>query len=211
MSQQILRIARPTKIELIRLRRRLRIAKRLHKVLKDRLIILTQELISLIREAIKLRSEVGKYVGECYDLLIKTLLIYRFEDLEVFSNSRFIRSEVIIGSRVVAGTRVPLIDINKELRRLELSGFISSSLMDCGECFDKLLERIIRLAEVEESVIRLGNEVARVKRRVNALENILIPRIENTIKFLEMKFEEREREDKMRLKKVKEILERRRS
>lgn len=211
MSQQILRIARPTKIELIRLRRRLRIARRLHKVLKDRLIILTQELISLIREAIRLRDEVSKYTGKCYDLLIKTLLIYRFEDLEMFSNSRFARSEVVVGSRVVAGTRVPLIDVNKELRRLELSSFISSSLMDCGECFDKLLERIIRLAEVEESVIRLGNEVARVKRRVNALENILIPRIENTIKFLEMKFEEREREDKMRLKKVKEILERRRS
>ncbi len=211
MSQQILRIARPTKIELIRLRRRLRIARRLHKVLKDRLIILTQELISLIREAIRLRDEVSKYTGECYDLLIKTLLIHRFEDLEVFSNARFTRSEVVIGSRVVAGTRVPLIDINKELKRLELSNFISSSLLDCGECFDKLLERIIRLAEVEESVIRLGNEVARVKRRVNALENILIPRIENTIKFLEMKFEEREREDKMRLKKVKEILERRRS
>ncbi len=211
MSQQILRIARPTKIELIRLRRRLRIARRLHKVLKDRLIILTQELISLIREAIRLRDEVSKYTGKCYDLLIKTLLIYRFEDLEMFSNSRFARSEVVVGSRVVAGTRVPLIDVNKELRQLELSSFISSSLMDCGECFDKLLERIIRLAEVEESVIRLGNEVARVKRRVNALENILIPRIENTIKFLEMKFEEREREDKMRLKKVKEILERRRS
>ncbi len=209
MSQQILRIARPTKIELIRLRRRLRIAKRLHKVLKDRLIILTQELISLIRDAIELREEVNEYVGKCYDSLIKVLMISRFEDVLSYANSRFLRSEVVIGSRVVAGTRVPLIDLRRELRKTEFGSFVNTSLIMSSECFDELLSRVARLAEVEESVIKLGNEVARVKRRVNALENILIPRIENTIKFLEMKFEEREREDKMRLKKVKELLARR--
>jgi len=209
LSQQILRIARPTKIELIRLRRRLRIAKRLHKVLKDRLIILTQELISLIRDAIELREEVNEYVGKCYDSLIKVLMISRFEDVLSYANSRFLRSEVVIGSRVVAGTRVPLIDLRRELRKTEFGSFVNTSLIMSSECFDELLSRVARLAEVEESVIKLGNEVARVKRRVNALENILIPRIENTIKFLEMKFEEREREDKMRLKKVKELLARR--
>jgi len=208
MSQQMLRISRPTKIELIRLRRRVKVAKRLHKVLKDRLIILTQELISLIKDSLSLRALIHKEVVECGKLLLDGLSVATPQTIGVYSSVRYSRVTAVLGSRVVAGVRVPLIEVEREEGPLDPSTF-PLTLLDAGRCYDKLTEDVLRLAEMEISIVKLGREVARVKRRVNALENILIPRMENTIRFLEMKFEEREREDKTRLKKVKEILARR--
>ena len=208
MSQQVLRIVRPTKIELIRLRRRLRIARRLHKVLKDRLVILTQEFISLIRDALELRRAVHKGLSKCDELLIKTLSAIPVSDAEVFADTAYEYMNLILGSRVVAGVRVPLIEVERRLDR-DIITSRPVSLTLTLRCYEDAMDKLVKLAETESSILRIGAEVSRVKRRVNALEYILIPRIENTIRFLEMKFEEREREDKIRLKKVKELLFRR--
>ncbi|HDD25747.1 MAG TPA: V-type ATP synthase subunit D [Acidilobales archaeon] len=208
MSQQVLRIVRPTKIELIRLRRRLRIARRLHKVLKDRLVILTQEFISLIKDALELRRIVHKSLSKCDELLINSLSTTSPKDMEVLADNVYHYVNLVVGSRVVAGVRVPLIEIE---RKLDNDVLVTKPLnvVSTVKCYYDVIEKVIKLAEIERSIYRVGAEVSRVKRRVNALEYILIPRIENTIKFLEMKFEEREREDKTRLKKVKELLQRR--
>lgn len=205
MSQQVIRIVRPTKIELIRLRRRLTIARRLHKVLKDRLVILTQELISLIRDALSLRREIHNGLDICDEKLAEALSVSTLRDAEVLAVTLYEKFQVIVGSRVSAGVRVPLLDVefseySDALTRKPLS------LIDAARCYRSIIEKIVKLTEIEYSILRIGSEVSRVKRRVNALEYILIPRLINTIKFLEMKFEEREREDKIRLKKVKELL-----
>ncbi|RLE87557.1 MAG: V-type ATP synthase subunit D, partial [Thermoprotei archaeon] len=76
--------------------------------------------------------------------------------------------------------------------------------------FEELLKLSIELAEVEKALERLGIEIRKMRRRVNVLEHILIPRIQATIKYLSMKFEEREREERARLKRVKVLLARRR-
>ncbi len=208
MSQQVLRIARPTKIELIRLKRRVKVARRLHKVLKDRLIILTQELIMLVKDAVRLRGEVHGKLVECGELMLKALPASTPSDIKSFFSTRYSSVKVVSGTRVVAGVKVPLIDVERVSGGVEGASY-PLPLTRVAECMDELLDRVLRLGEVEESIARLGAEVARVRRRVNALENVLIPRMENTIKYLEMKFEEREREDKTRMKKVKQLLERR--
>jgi len=207
-SQQILRITRPTKIELIKLKRRIKVARRLHRVLKDRLIILTQELISLIRRSLELRTKVHSELVKCEGLLLDALSISTPQVVEVYANTRYSSVTAIVGSRVVAGVRVPLVELERKEATIDYSAY-PLTLHEVGKCYDAVIEDISRLAEMEISIVKLGAEVARIRRRVNALENILIPRMENTIKFLEMKFEEREREDKMRLKKVKELLTRR--
>ncbi len=205
MSQQTLRVTRPTKIELIRLKKRVKVAKRLHKVLKDRLIILTQELIMLMKDAVELRQKVCDKVQECESLLIKSTPLIDPSLMESYVHTRYGNVEGMIGSRVVAGVRVPLIEVRRGGKPREGPEY-PILLTLTSRCFEELLDLTARLGEVEASITRLGAEVARVKRRVNALENVLIPRMENTIKFLEFKFEEREREDKTRMKKVKQIL-----
>jgi len=84
----------------------------------------------------------------------------------------------------------------------------SSWLDKSAEYSQKGLETIIELAELQRSLESLGMEIARAKRITNALEHILIPGLVVTIKYLNMKFEEREREEKSRLKRVKVLLER---
>ncbi|MCD6323749.1 MAG: V-type ATP synthase subunit D [Desulfurococcales archaeon] len=207
MSQQILKV-RPTKIELIRLKRRIKVARRLHKVLKDRLIILSQELISLIKEGAELRQTIHERLRKCETLLADTSLLASPLMVRSYSEGRIRKAEVVIGTRVVAGVRVPVTDLEVEPGELRPEPY-PLTLQEAGKCYGGLMKDVLRLAEIEASILLIGKEVSRVRRRVNALENILIPRIEATIKYLTMKFEEREREDKTRMKKVKQLLERR--
>ncbi len=205
MSQQILRLARPTKIEFIRLRRRLATARRLHKVLRDRLLILTQELISLYREAIERRSRIHEEVMRCETELMRTSSYTPPWVIEEFSNVRISTSSVVVGSRVVAGVRLPLLEYEAKTGEYE-HGTYPLTLEEVGKCYEEVLREVLRLAEVEASIFEVGREVQRVRRKVNALENIIIPRLRSTIKYLRMKFEEREREDKIRRKRIKQIL-----
>lgn len=207
MSQQILRLARPTKIEFIRLRRRLTTARRLHKVLRDRLLILTQELVSLYREAVESRIRINEEIVRCEAELMRTSSYTPPWVLEELSNVRVLTSSVIVGSRVVAGVRLPLLEYEAKTGEYE-HGAYPLTLEEVSKCYEEVLKEVLRLAETEASMFEVGKEVQKTKRKVNALENIIIPRLRSTIKYLRMKFEEREREDKVRKKRIKQILER---
>ncbi|MEM2157557.1 MAG: V-type ATP synthase subunit D, partial [Sulfolobales archaeon] len=112
-----------------------------------------------------------------------------------------------VSSRIYAGVKLPFYDVDTTIK--ELSDYFNAplSIELSIKCYEDALKLIVKLAEIEESIRLIGNEVSRTKRRANALEYFLIPRILNTIKYLRAKFEEREREDKSRMKKIKEILE----
>jgi len=88
-------------------------------------------------------------------------------------------------------------------------GFLSTNakLDDAAKNFEESILSIVKLAEIEESVRRIAEEVEKTKRRVNALEYIVIPRLKATIKHIEMRMEEIERESFLRLKKIKASLE----
>lgn len=208
MSQQIIRLARPTKIEFIRLRRRLAVARRLHKVLKDRLLILTQEFIAEVREAYELRRRVHELIATCDAELKKALTYTTPQQLNDFIAVRVKELNVVVGTRVVAGVRVPILEAEAKMGDYKPSAY-PVTLESVGKCYDEVLRSSLRLAELEASMMLIGREVQRIKRRVNALENIVIPRLVATIRYLSMKFEEREREDKIRRKRIKQILTRR--
>ena len=94
-----------------------------------------------------------------------------------------------------SGDKLPysVIDVTSEAdKSVELAG--------------KVLNKLIRLAEVEKSVCMLADEIEKGKRRVNALENVMIPNLKETIKYISMKLEEDDRSSRTRLMKVKEML-----
>lgn len=207
-SGDIIKIARPTKIELIRLRRRLVLARRLHRILRDRMTLLLQEFYIALERALELRSRVNGLLSEVYPSYYSALGIHSYEYLNAVSDSVARDFRVVAGVRNVIGVAVPML----ELRDLPQSSPlipIEAHVVQLRR--RELLESLVLLAEYEKSLVLVGSEIARTRRRVVMLEKFLIPRILRTIAYLKMKFDEMEREEKVRLMRTKAVLERTRA
>lgn len=200
---------RPTKIELIKLRRRLVLANRIQKIVKDRLSILVIEFLQVAKETVEAKKRSLEVFNEAYKALTVASGYHGYIalDKEMVASERMVG--IVTGSRNIAGVRIPSVEIKLEERAMpgyDISA--TSAWVDkAAEEFKKCLEDIAELAELQSSLEILGREINRTKRIVNALEYMIIPSLKDTIQFLEMKFEERDREEKARLKRVKVILE----
>ena len=202
-------VVRPTKIELIRLRRRLTLATRIQKIVKDRLSILMLEFLQIAREAAEARRKLLEEFTSSYRTLSIAAGYHGYIALEKELSATETDLEIATGSRNIAGTKVPSFELKGMKRAISSYNPIdtSSSVDQTAQRSEKALEAIVALAELQSSLELLGKEINRTKRIVNALEYLIIPNLELTIKFLYMKFEERDREEKSRLKRVKVLLE----
>ena len=119
-----------------------------------------------------------------------------------------------VTTRSVMGVRVPHIEQKSASRSFLQRGYsivgASISIDETASAFEREVEAIIQLAETELRLVRLGDEIQRTSRRLNALDHFLIPRLEAERDFIQMALDERERADHFRLKLVKRSLERRR-
>ncbi|RLG75924.1 MAG: V-type ATP synthase subunit D [Thermoprotei archaeon] len=205
---------RPTKIELIKLKRRRILAKRIHRILRERLTILVAEFLSIARGAVKKREELYQHFSKAYEAMSIAYGFHgrAFLTKEMLGVERDV--EVVFGTQNIMGVKVPLLEPVDIERKLSERGYVltdtSLYIDEASRRFEEALKLSIELAEVEKTLERLGMEIRKMRRRVNVLEHILIPKIEATIKYLSMKFEEREREERARLKRVKVLLARRR-
>jgi len=211
MPQQVIKLVRPTKIELIKLRRRLALASRIQKIVKDRVLILILEFLQIARQTVEIKRQLLAEFAGTYKALSLAAGYHGYIALE----KELVASErelgIAAGSRNVAGVRIPAFELE------EAQGVVRGySLVDTSSWLDqaaqlsgKCLETIVELAELQRSLELLGREISRTKRILNALEYLIIPSLQATIKYLYMKFEERDREEKSRLKRVKVLLERR--
>ena len=210
MPQQLIKV-RPTKIELIKLRRRLSLASRIQTIVKDRLSILMMEFLQVARETAETKRKLLDAFSETYKALSITVGYHGYITLEkeLIASERDVK--IITGSRNVAGARVPSFELRAAERTIKGYdlGDTSSWLDQTAQQSEKCLEAIVALAELQNSLELLGREINRTKRIVNALEYLIIPSLQVTIKYLYMKFEERDREEKSRLKRVKVLLEQR--
>ncbi|MCS7112185.1 MAG: V-type ATP synthase subunit D [Ignisphaera sp.] len=203
MSTEILRLPRPTKIELIRLRRRLAIARRLHRILRDRLTFLLQEFYVVLKKAYDTRAKLSKLLQEAYYYYYVALSLHGINYLDVTSLATAKGVGIIAGVRNVMGVPAPMIELSEVP---ESSAILPIEVSIIQNKRREILETLIRLAEYEKELLNLGREIARIRRIVTMLEKVLIPRILRTIMYLTMKFDEIEREEKVRSLKIKALL-----
>jgi V/A-type H+-transporting ATPase subunit D len=205
-------VTRPTKIELAHLKHRLKLATRIQKIVKDRLSILIMELLQTVRECASVKDRLLTEFSEAYRSLSITAGYHGYASLKKELLVSEMTPKVNAGTRNVAGVRIPFFEIEKadETETPTKNMADTSSFLDHStELSRKCLETIIELAELQKSLELLGMEIIKVKRINNALEHIVVPGLDMTIKYLSMKFEERDREEVARLKHVKLLIEQR--
>ncbi len=197
----------PNRMELLRLRRRLAIARRGHKLLKDKQDALIKQFIALVKENKELREEVERELQSAYLNFIGARAVMSGRSLEEALLIPGIRSYLKVGKVNLMSVFVPRFDFMQEGDPANYGFWETSGELDAAlYSFIKLLPKLIKLAEMEKAVILLADEIERTRRRVNALEYVLIPQLEETISFITMKLDEVERAALTRLMKIKEIV-----
>ena len=139
-----------------------------------------------------------------YDLLDKKRNVLIKEMMSLLDDVKMVRDEITEAYQNVMGVEIPKITYHKQPMVCSYNMDRSNSKVDYAyECFYRVKELTVVLAEVENSVYRLANTIRKTQKRANALKNISIPRFEKTIKFISESLEEKEREEFSRQKVIK--------
>jgi len=208
---EILQNVKPTRMELLKLRKRVKLADKGHKLLKEKRDALISEFMVVIKEYKNARKSVEENLKVAFHNLLMAEVLLGSRDLEQISGITLRDIGLDFMTKNIMGVSVPIMKVDNLVRRINERGYgflsTNAKLDDAAKSFEESILLIVKLAEVEESVRRIAEEVEKTKRRVNALEYIVIPRLKATIKHIEMRMEEIERESFLRLKKIKASLE----
>ena len=205
----------PTRMELTKLKKKLATSTRSHKLLKDKQDELMRQFINLVKYNNTLRAEVeGQLEGSLKDFVMaRAVMSSEFLEEAVAYPKEHISVEV--GEKNIMSVNVPVMNFKRQLEGDEGSiypyGFAntSSELDDAIAKLYGILPKLLELAEVEKSCQLMADEIEKTRRRVNALEYMTIPQLQETIKYIRMKLDENERSATTRLMKVKSMLEQR--
>ncbi|MDB1678482.1 MULTISPECIES: V-type ATP synthase subunit D [Enterococcus] len=200
----------PTRMELTRLKKQLTTATRGHKLLKDKQDELMRQFILLIRKNNDLRQTVEKTMEQAMSdfVLAKSTINDSFiEELLALPTENV---ELSVIEKNIMSVKVPIMNFqyDEQLSDAPLEyGFLNSNaeLDRSIDRFTHLLPKLLELSEIEKSCQLMAEEIEKTRRRVNALEYMTIPQLEETIYYIKMKLEENERAEVTRLIKVKNM------
>lgn len=200
----------PTRMELLRIKKRHKVAIRGHKLLKDKLDELMKDFMKLVEENRRLRGEVEQELAGSIQGFMMARAIMSKEAVEQAIGFPKVKAEITAGVRNLMGIEVPVFNLkeNEVKGGIYPYGFAQTS-GELDQAIRKLsesLKSLINLAEVEKTVELLAGEIEKTRRRVNALEYVLVPQLKETIKFITMKLDENERGNLTRLMKIKEMV-----
>ncbi len=199
---------KPTRMELLALRRRLKLAKRGLELLREKQDALIMEFFAAVQNYKSVREEVVNALRDAFKALSGAEMELGSLKLERIAAGIPEAVEVDMRARNVMGVLIPVFNAVFKSIEKPYSLIDTCSQLDVAiEKFNKALSRIVKLAEASATLTRLAEEVRKVRRRVNALESIVIPKIESAIKYIELYLAEREREDIFRVKRIKKKLE----
>ena len=205
----------PTRMELTKLKKRLATSVRSHKLLKDKQDELMRQFINLVKYNNNLRKDVEEQLeGSLKDFVMaRAVMSSEFLEEAIAYPKESISVEV--GNKNIMSVNVPVMNFKRQLEGDEGSifpyGFANTS-SDLDDAITKLygiLPKLLELAEVEKSCQLMADEIEKTRRRVNALEYMTIPQLQETIKYIRMKLDENERSALTRLMKVKSMIEQR--
>ncbi|MEM0440024.1 MAG: V-type ATP synthase subunit D [Candidatus Caldarchaeum sp.] len=200
----------PTKLELIRARRSLQVAKSIYRILEDKRDVLVRRLNDLVDVAEEEREKMEKPLRQAYMSLFKAYAEMGSMKVESIASTTPPSITVNVSEKTILGIRIPTLEIASTKIPLNY-GFLdtTASFDEAVRNFREILETMCKVAEIENTIFRLAEELKKTQRLLNALEHLIIPRYQEAIKFISASLEEREREDFVKLKHVKRILERR--
>jgi V/A-type H+/Na+-transporting ATPase subunit D len=202
---KILPGTKTTRMELLALKNRMKLAERGHDLLREKRDSLIMEFFNIIAEIKDSREKVDESLAEAFSALTQAKMIMGPARVIEFAYASKFEADLKISTRSMMGVRVPVLSVEQHSSELPYSLSDSSTKFDVmGEKFKEALKAIVHLAEIESTVKRLALEIEKTKRRVSALETVVIPRLDATVRFVKLALEERDREDFVRLKMVRD-------
>lgn len=201
----------PTRMELNRIKSKLLTARRGHKLLKDKRDELMRQFLILVRKNKELREQVERGIQSCNANFVLARSAMTSEQLNVALMSP--KQEIYLQTETknIMSVEVPkFVDKTRTSDANDIYSygyaFTSGDLDSAVKSIADILPLMIRLAECEKSCQLMASEIEKTRRRVNALEHVMIPQYEETIKFITMKLDENERSSQIRLMKVKDMM-----
>jgi len=201
----------PTRMELTRLKKKLTTAIRGHKLLKDKRDELMRQFLDLVRENKTLREKVEQGILSANKNFVLARSTMQEEVLKVSLLAP--KQEVYLEAsrKNVMSVDIPQFDYHTktpDINDIYSYGFAftSSDLDDAVLSLQEILPDMLRLAQIEKSCQLMAAEIEKTRRRVNALEHVMIPELKENIKFIVMKLDENERSTQIRLMKVKDMM-----
>ena len=200
----------PTRMMLLRTKNRIKLAEKGHKLLKKKRDSLVMQFFEAAKKARGVRDNLASTMDEGFDSLIKAEAITGVLEVGSIADATPEMPDIELKLANVMGVRIPQIEFTQEeeKRRGYSLMFTSTHLDRAVDDFNQARNEILELVETEETLRRLSDEIVKTKRRVNALEYVMIPDLIRTRKYITSKLEEMERENFFRLKTVKKKKER---
>lgn len=197
----------PNRMELLRLRKRLMLARRGHKLLQDKLEAMMRKFLALLRDIDKAKIDFEERMQSIIrDLLYSRIICSK----DVFEQTLLkVESRIAINISIarIMNVKAPSFNVQELMIDKHYDFFRTSAQMDLAVAkAPDYVRSLLRLAQLLKTADILSYEIERTRRRVNALEYILIPLIEETIRYINQKLSEFERGNLVRLMRVKEVV-----
>lgn len=201
----------PTRMELTRLKKKLVTAQRGHKLLKDKRDELMRQFLELVRENKALREKIENGINNANKnfILAKSMMSEAAVNTALLAPKQEVTVEIF--QKNIMSVNIPKYEIKtrtSDSNDIYSYGFAntSSELDDAVKSLSDLLPDMLHLAECEKSCQLMADEIEKTRRRVNALEHVVIPQTLSNIKYITMKLDENERSTQVRLMKVKDMM-----
>lgn len=197
----------PNRMELLRLKKRLFVAKRGYKLLKDKRDALIQVFVRLAKESNTLREELEEKLLKCYAFFSNTSALMSKLTLEETLMFTKAKSEIEVTFKNIMSVNVPQYEFKCEGKYYSYSLVETAAELDSAlKKYHDILPLMLKVAELDKAVTLLANEIEKTRRRVNALEYVIIPDLEETITFITMKLDEMARSTNSAIMRIKDMI-----
>ena len=196
----------PTKGNLILAKNSLSLSRQGYELMDKKRNILIREMMNLVEQAKDIQTQIDETFRAAYSALQKANMELGIDFVQQISHTVPIENSIRIKTRSVMGTEIPLVEYDKTTNVPTYAYYSTKvSLDEAKVAFEKVKELSIRLSMVENSAIRLANNIKKTQKRANALKNITIPKFEALTRDITNALEEKEREEFTRLKVIKKM------